>query len=201
MAIFHAFPSGGTMKVLQHKNVLLKPLLTLFALAGFTTVTPTPAGGAEAPAAPFSHDISLSEIMESIVMPSADVVWNAVVYKVTANGEEKDVPQTDEDWAKLRWSAVNLAAATNLLMVPGTPVANPQRSAETPQGELSPDQIAALQKDNWAAWVAHAEVLHEAALATIRVIDARDVDGITDAGGELDAACESCHLQFWYPEG
>jgi hypothetical protein len=174
----------------------LSPLPALLVLAGFTTT----AGGAEVPATPFSTDISVSEIMESIVMPSADVFWNAVVFKVTANGEEKDVPQTDEDWARLRWSAVNLATATNLLLVPGTPIAPPDVT-DAPEGELNPAQIAALQKDNWQAWVAHAAVLHEAALAAIGVIDNRDIDGITDVGGTLDAACESCHLQFWYPEG
>lgn len=176
---------------------LRKPLLSLLALASFATT----AGGAEAPpATPFSTDISVAEIMESIVMPSADIFWNAVVYKVTANGEEQDVPQTDEDWAKLRWSAVSLATATNLLMIPGTPVAPPDVT-EAPEGELNPAQIAALQKDDWQAWVAHAAVLHEAALEAIKVIDARDIDGITDVGGTIDAACESCHLQFWYPEG
>ncbi len=174
----------------------LRPLPALLVFAGLTTA----AGGAEVPATPFSTDISVSEIMESIVMPSADVLWNAVVFSVTANGEEMDVPQTDEEWAKLRWSAVSLATATNLLLVPGTPIAPPDVTG-APEGELSPAQIAALQKDNWQAWVAHAAVLHEAALEAIRVIDNRDIDGITDVGGTLDAACEGCHLQFWYPEG
>jgi hypothetical protein len=188
------FSTGDDMNLFQRKNILLKPVLTLLALAGFATT----AGGAE-PATPFSTDISVSEIMESIVMPSADIFWNAVVFKVTEKGEEKDVPQTDEDWARLRWSAVNLATATNLLLIPGTPIA-PADVTEAGQGELKPAQIAALQKDNWQAWVAHAAVLHETALQAIKVIDARDIDGITDVGGDIDAACESCHLQFWYPE-
>ncbi len=185
------------MKLFQRHNLLLKPLLSLLAITGFVTA----AGGAETTADPFTTDISLSEIMESIVMPSADAVWTSVYVNMTANGEERHAPETDEDWAKLRWSAVNLATATNLLMVPGTPVANPHRAAETPEGELNPEQIAVLQKDNWEAWVAHASVLHQTAVEAIKMIDDRNVEGISDVGGAIDAACESCHLQFWYPEG
>lgn len=185
------------MSLFTRQNAVVKPLLSILAIAGFVTV----AGGAETPAAPFSADISLSEIMESIVMPSADVLWNAVTVTMTLNGEEVHVPVTDEDWAKVRWSAVNLAAATNLLLIPGTPVANPTRTAETPEGELSPEQVTALQKDNWAAWTAHAAVLHETALQAIKMVDSRNTDGLSEVGGAIDAACESCHLQFWYPEG
>ncbi len=66
---------------------------------------------------------------------------------------------------------------------------------------MNAEQIAVLQKDNWQAWVAHASVLHQTALEAIKMIDDRNVEGISDVGGAIDAACESCHLQFWYPEG
>ncbi len=36
-------------------------------------------------------------------------------------------------------------------------------------------------------------------MEALRAIDARKLDGISDAGGTIDAACEGCHLQFWYP--
>jgi cytochrome c556 len=55
-----------------------------------------------------------------------------------------------------------------------------------------------LAKDR-PAFVAHAHVLHEAAMEALRAIDAKSVDGISEAGGTIDAACEGCHLQFWYP--
>jgi cytochrome c556 len=36
-------------------------------------------------------------------------------------------------------------------------------------------------------------------MGALRAIDAHDIDGISEAGGTIDEACESCHLQFWYP--
>jgi cytochrome c556 len=106
---------------------------------------------------------------------------------------------TDEDWARLRETAVTLAESTNLLIVPGRRVAQPGAKSENPDAELEPEQIQALIAKNRGAFVAHAHVLHEAAMEALRAIDARKVDAITDAGGTIDAACEGCHLQFWYP--
>ena len=72
--------------------------------------------------------------------------------------------------------------------------------SENPDSELTPEKIDALLKSQRPAWIAHAHVLHEAAMEALRAIDAKNIDGISDAGGTIDAACEGCHLQFWYPE-
>jgi hypothetical protein len=34
----------------------------------------------------------------------------------------------------------------------------------------------------------------------LAAIDARDVPRLGQAGSALDAACESCHLTYWYPK-
>lgn len=167
--------------------------LGLGALAGS-------ASGQQSPAdSDFMPTFSIREVMESIVMPSADVIWNAVAVNVTADGVQEIVPETDEDWEKVRWAAVALAEATNLVEIKGRAVAPADTDEEVGEGDLSPEQIEALLKTNWPAWVAHARVLHATALEAVRVIDAHDVDGLTDVGGSIDEACESCHLQFWYP--
>jgi cytochrome c556 len=106
---------------------------------------------------------------------------------------------TDEDWAKLRSTAVTLAESANLLIVQGRRVAPPGTKSENPDAELQPEQMQALIAKNRPAFVAHAHVLHEAAMEALRAVDARKLDGISDAGGTIDAACEGCHLQFWYP--
>jgi cytochrome c556 len=118
---------------------------------------------------------------------------------VTEKGTVEKGPVTDEDWANLRSTAVTLAESTNLLIVPGRHVAPPGTKSENPDSELEPEQMQALIAKNRAAFVAHAHVLHEAAMEALRAIDARKLDAISDAGGTIDAACEGCHLQFWYP--
>jgi cytochrome c556 len=142
---------------------------------------------------------SIEEIMESIVMPAAQAVWDAVAVSVTEEGIIETKPQTDEDWEKLRWQAVTLVEATNLLIVPGRRAAHPGAKSENPGTELEPEQIQALINKQRPSFVAHAHVLHEAAMNALRAIDARNIDGISEAGGTIDEACESCHLQFWYP--
>jgi hypothetical protein len=141
----------------------------------------------------FLPQFTIAELMNSIVMPSADVVWNAVVYEDTVTG-----PKTDEGWQKVRWSAVDLAESANLLMVPGRAANSP--GAVAGEGELAPEKITELIAEQRAAWVAYAHVLHGAAMEAVRAIDAKDAEALSNAGGTIDAACQSCHRQFWYPE-
>jgi cytochrome c556 len=147
----------------------------------------------------FIPQFSILEIMESIVMPAAQTIWDSVAVDVTDKGTIERGPVTDEDWAKLRSTAVTLAESANLLIVQGRRVAPPGTKSENPDAELQPEQMQALIAKNRPAFVAHAHVLHEAAMEALRAVDARKLDGISDAGGTIDAACEGCHLQFWYP--
>jgi cytochrome c556 len=142
---------------------------------------------------------TIAEIMTSIVMPSAQILWDAVSVDVTEKGEVQKVPQTDEDWEKLRWTAMTLVEATNLLIIPGRHVDEPGVKSANPDSELGPDQIAPLIAKDRAAWIGHAHVLQAAAMQALKAVDARSVDGISEAGGTIDTACETCHLQFWYP--
>ena len=150
-------------------------------------------------ASDFSPTATIIEIMDAMVMPSAQILWDAVAVDVTEKGTVEKTPQTDEDWQKLRWTAVTLAEATNVLAIPARKVAPPGTKSQNPDSELEPAQIQAMLAKDRGAWVAHTKVLHEAAMEMIKAIDAKSIDGVSDAGGTLDAACESCHLQFWYP--
>ena len=146
----------------------------------------------------FMSKITILEIMDSMVMPNAQIVWDAVSYDVTDKGEKITGPKTEEDWQKVRWAAVTLAESANNLMVPGRSVNKP--GAKPGEGELAPEQIQKLIAANRGAWVAHAKVLYEAVQEAIKAVDAKDIDKVSDAGGTIDSACEGCHLQFWYPD-
>jgi cytochrome c556 len=202
-------PAGRTLKTAM--SFALVMALGLFAGGAANSQPPALKDKPKAtkPAAPivsvkpdaqgFIPQFSILEIMESIVMPAAQTIWDSVAVDVTEKGTVEKGPVTDEDWEKLRWTAVELAEATNLLVVQGRRVAPPGTKSENPDSELEPEQMQALIAKNRGAFVAHAHVLHEAAMEALRAIDARKLDGISDAGGTIDAACEGCHLQFWYP--
>jgi len=178
-----------------------KSKLSLLA-AGCVTlgVASATSSAAEPDKTGFMPDITIAELMESIVMPSAQLLWDAVGVDVTAQGEIEKKPETEQQWAALRAAAVSLAEATNSLVIPGRHAAPPGTVSANPDSELSPAAIEALLAKDRPAWVAHAAVLHATAMQAIGAVDARDLDKISEVGGAIDEACESCHLQFWYPD-
>jgi hypothetical protein len=168
--------------------------------AGCASIAAWATYGQAAEPQPFMPDISVAEIMDAMVMPAAGALWDAVGVDVTAQGEIEKKPQNDEEWAQLRAAAVTLAEATNALIVPGRHAAPPGTVSANPDSELDPAKIEALFAKERPAWVAHAQLLHVTAMQALSAVDARDIDKISEVGGAIDEACESCHLQFWYPE-
>ncbi|HEY8521640.1 MAG TPA: hypothetical protein VIN61_16330 [Gammaproteobacteria bacterium] len=140
----------------------------------------------------FRPEATIVDIMAGMVMPFAQVVWDAVVYDEPIHG-----PETEEGWQQARNAALALAESANLLIIPGREVAGPDKEAAP--GELSPEEIQALITKNRDAWVGHAHALHAIAMQAVEAIDARDVMKLSDVSGSLDAVCEGCHVQFWYP--
>ena len=135
---------------------------------------------------------TLAEVMDSMAMPLAQTLWDAVVYEDPIKG-----PETDEGWQKVRAAAVSLAETANILMIPDRPVAAPGATAG--EGELSPQEIQALIAKNHGAWIGYARALHEVAMQAIQAVDTKDAEELSDVGGTLDSVCQGCHQQFWYP--
>src|SRR4051812_36413832 len=72
-------------------------------------------GGAEPP--PFKPVADTKLLMQSVVDPNADIVWDAVKTIDTPKGVEEIRPRTDEQWALVRNAAVTVAESGNLLMM------------------------------------------------------------------------------------
>jgi hypothetical protein len=147
----------------------------------------------------YTTDTTVKDIMDSIIDPQADVLWNSVATIVSATGTEERAPQTDEEWAAVRRGAVQLVEATNMLLIPGRLVARPGEKSENPRIELEPEAIHKLIADDPAKWAQLVGGLHDAALPALMAINAKDVKGLFDAGDKLEHACESCHQNYWYP--
>jgi hypothetical protein len=148
----------------------------------------------------FIPEATILEIMLSMMVPSSEAVWDSVAYISTAEGTIDARPETDEDWAELRGWAVTMAEASNALLIPGRRVDQPGAVSDSPD-ELEPAIIQEMIANDRQVWIAFANMMHAAAMETIRVIDAKDVDGVMEVGGTIDDACEACHLTFWYPLG
>jgi hypothetical protein len=142
---------------------------------------------------------TIKDIMDSLVDPSADALWDSVATIVSAAGTEERAPKTDEEWTNVRRHAVRLIEATNLLLMEGRHVAKTGEKAENPEVELGPEQIQALIDSDRASWVTLAHGLYDAAVPAFKAIEAKNAQGLLDAGEGIDTACENCHLKYWYP--
>jgi len=145
---------------------------------------------------------TVHDIMEEIVDPASDVLFDAVATEITAAGINEKRPRTDEEWAHVEANALILAEAANLLKMPGRKAASPgdQTKSEGPDApELTADEIQAKIDGDRAKWVMYATRLQDQAKKARDAAKRKDVDGFFALGEHIDVACEECHLEYWYP--
>src|SRR5262245_8243064 len=142
---------------------------------------------------------TIKDIMDSMVDPSGDFMFESVVEIADANGITKKVPRTEEDWAEVRRRALVLAEAPNLLVMEGRKVARPGEKSENPQVELQPEEIQKLVDSDRPSFVRRARRLQDAATMALKAVEAKDTDALFHSIESIDKACENCHLHYWYP--
>ena len=184
------------MRTLSSRGRAVLSLAALCVTAACSRSAPAPAAS-DAPQ--YEAAATVKDIMQSIVDPAADQVWNAVTTVQTAKGTEETVPKTAEDWLKVRHGAVTLSEAANLLMMPGRHVAQPHEKSETPGVELEPAEMEVLIDKDRAAFNQRAKALHEAGMAALAAADAKDAQKLFEVGEQIEHACENCHSNYWYP--
>src|SRR5215510_6818931 len=69
------------------------------------------------PQTEFRPTATIKDIMDSIVDPSADELWEAVSTTVDATGVHDRFPKTDEEWKAARRNAIRLIEGSNLLLI------------------------------------------------------------------------------------
>jgi hypothetical protein len=150
-----------------------------------------------APEAPPTSDYELvgtvHDIMEGIVDPASDVLFDAVATDITAAGINEKRPQTDEEWANVEHNALMLAEAANLLKMPGRKAASPgdQTKSEGPDApELTPEEIQAKIDADRSKWVKLATNLQDQARKTHDAAKRKDAEGVFALGEDIDMACD-----------
>ena len=134
---------------------------------------PTPPAPPETPAS-FNTALSVKELMGWLIDPSAGAIWGATGSVVTAEGTQELAPTTDEQWNELRTNAVAVVESGNLLMLPA-------RARD--QGE----------------WLKLSRGMTDKARSVLEAIEAKDVEGLFNAGGELYQSCTDCHALYLAP--
>ncbi|HEY8054088.1 MAG TPA: hypothetical protein VIE42_14965 [Steroidobacteraceae bacterium] len=183
----------------------LRPLISLLSLTlaagGIAACTPKSAATAEPPAAAeYRLKATIQDLMEGLIDPSADALWDSVAYISRPSGIEDRRPRSDEEWKAVRGHAVMLIEGGNLLSMPGRLVAADLANNAAPgPGELSHVEIQQRVTTTHNTFVQLAHGLQDAGAKALAAIDVRDAQALMDAGATIDSACEACHVTYWYP--
>ncbi len=145
--------------------------------------------------------VSVKELMRDMIDPASDFVFDAVGTVLTRGKRIDKIPKTDADWDRIRIGAVTMAEGAYLQKIPRpfAPAGDENNSAGPAPAELSPSQITAKLLADPVLWNAKIEALRNVGLEVMEIVKRKDVNELWDAGENLDQACESCHLEYWYP--
>jgi hypothetical protein len=144
-----------------------------FVFASCAKPQPPPETSRSTMTPPFRAVATVKVLMQTVVDPSADVIWDSVGTRMTKAATVERRPRTDEDWTRLRNAAVTLTESGNLLML----------------------EPRAYDND---AWMGMSRALVEVGNEALKVVEAKDVDGVFAVGEKIDGACESCHVLYAY---
>jgi len=122
-------------------------------------------------APPFKPVADTKLLMQSVIDPSADIVWDSVKTIVTAAGTEEIRPRTDAEWIAVRNSAITLAESGNLLM------------------------IIPRAKDD-GEWMTRSRELIDASQAAVRAAESKNAERLFTVGGDIYDACTHCHQRY-----
>ncbi len=138
-----------------------------FVVAGARTTQQ--AAPAEAPA--MTPVASVKQIRNGIVAPGAQAGFESVGTSVSAAGIEERRPQNDAEWAALGDSAAALVESGNLLVI----------------GDRAVDQ---------GDWVKMSKALSDASMMALKAAEAKNADGILEAGSIINTSCDNCHQRY-----
>lgn len=162
---------------------------------------PLVACGEDAPAQ--NQAVVLHPLMKEIVAPQAQVLWDISAKAMNDQGDPDGTAMTAADWDAIGKAASALDEASKKLAVakvinvvePGQKIqdedVNGSPTAAKVQGYVDADK---------AVFAAMSEAMANNAQGFIEAAKNRDAVKLSEVSGELDAVCETCHKQFWYPQ-
>lgn len=144
---------------------------------------------------------TVQTIMDVVVDPAADSLWEAAGTVVTAQGARAHRPYTAKQWDRARGLALKVVQGARLLQT-RRPVGEDGHwrlaDASTPGIRTAAQIEADIARDPRRFYAAAAR-LQRTAQDAADALGRRDLDAFLDAGARIDAACEACHAAYWYP--
>jgi hypothetical protein len=140
------------------------PLLTLVG-----AVCVGACGGPTPP--PFKPIADNKLLMQSVVDPNADLIWDAVKFIDTKEGSQDIRPRTDAEWTAVRNAAIIVAESGNLLM------------------------MVPRAKDD-GEWMQRAQEMINAGEEAMKAAEAKNADKLFTVGGDIYDSCSNCHRKY-----
>jgi len=148
-------------------GLLVIGLLTFLTGIVFIVMGARNAGNAST-AAPVA---SVKQIMQGIVTPSSNAIYNAVSTTVTQKGTEEVFPKNDREWSVVGSHAVALVEAANLMKVK-------ERARDS------------------GDWMRMSDAMSTAAMQSYRAAEKKDTEALLASGETLNNSCDSCHRNY-----
>jgi hypothetical protein len=120
---------------------------------------------------PFKPIADTKLLMQSVVDPNADFVWDAVKTIETKEGTQEIRPKTDAEWVAVRNAAVAVAESGNLLMM-------------VPRAK------------NGGEWMQLAQDMINTGQEAIKAAEARNAEKLFTVGGDMYESCSNCHRKY-----
>ena len=120
---------------------------------------------------PFKPVSDTKLLMQAVVDPNADLVWDAVKTIETKDGTQDIRPRTDAEWTAVRNAAVAVAESGNLLMM-------------VPRAK------------NGGEWMQLAQDMINTGEAAIRAAEAKNAEKLFTVGGDMYDSCSNCHRKY-----
>ncbi len=154
---------------MKHVKFALSALL--LTLAGCGPSEQPPSQSEQAGSSPFKLSGDVKHIMQWVLDPAADAVWDSAGSIITAAGTRELAPTTDEGWLAVEHRAAVIAASGNLLLMPGRAV-DDEGWRNISQGLVDAGLLAQVAAKN------------------------QDSDALFDAGGQIYRICKACHSVY-----
>ncbi len=120
---------------------------------------------------PFDTSVSMKDLMENLMDPAADVVWESVGTIMTKEGTFERAPANDDEWNQVKAGAITLVEAGNLLLIP----------ARTGGSE---------------EWASLAQAMIAQSKRAIKAAEDHDRQATFDIGADIYESCVNCHKRF-----
>lgn len=146
---------------------------------------------------------TVHEMMLERIDPDADAIWAIGNAAIDDNASIDPALMDDGKWAELAQAsnrmathAADLAKLDPLIVTrPGVKIAD-----EGMTGAPTPEQIQGHMDRDADVFRALATALADHSTELAAAATARDATSAGRLINEMDGVCESCHLEFWYPE-